>query len=65
MHSPMGATRSEQRPPLPSSLTRKMRSGLFKTAYLLVKTAYLLAIITATAGWAWLLIYWLELAIAI
>jgi hypothetical protein len=35
-----------------------MRSGFFKTVHLL-------AIITATAGWAWLLIYWLELAIAI
>src|ERR1700675_4280882 len=30
-----------------------MRSGLFKTAYLL-------AIITATAGWVWLPIHWLE-----
>jgi hypothetical protein len=33
-----------------------MRSGLFKVVYLL-------AIITATAGWAWALIYFLAIAI--
>jgi hypothetical protein len=33
-----------------------MRSGL-------LKAAYLLAIITATAGWAWTLIYILTIAI--